>query len=923
MGTNNGTVVGLTKVHDAGTPTQKLNIVVVSEGYQSSQLTAFAGHVDDLLGHMLAEPPFDEEENGCAFNLYRLEVISDDSGADDPDCGGTGTGTTADTYFDASFCWDGVIRRLLYCDDTQVIDTVDDYLPEWHAIIVLVNSTTRGGGGGSVAVLSVGSGDWKDVALHEMGHSLYGLADEYDYWSGCGVDTDRDNYTGGEPAEPNVTTNTNAATLKWAAQLSTGVALPTMANPDCSNCNNDASPVAEGTVGLFEGARYFHCGVYRPEYECMMRSTVDGFCAVCRTEIRDVLQPFAQSANITLRTPSISFLDVPEGTTTIRAARWEVQSCLDKTFTVVAGPTDSAFALFDGPSALSDAADGSPRDVMLWFVHTAQASGSTHNGTVTVRCDETGDEWVIPISANSVTRPTVAIQLVLDQSGSMLDTTPDGRSKEQLLKDSAGVAIDMLYGDSGIGINSYDHDPHPGMDVEVAGAPAIGLGRLHARATLAGYAANPYGWTAIGDGVEFGHAKLQAASGYTKTAMVVLTDGIETDHKYLYEVAPGILDTTVFAIGLGTADQIQPATLNTLTNNTGGYLLMTGTLSSDDIFLLAKYYQQILAGISNNDIVLDPEGAVVPEVEVRIPFDLADTDIECTVAVLADMPGVMSVVIETPTGRYVTPATGAGDLTVEHFTSSQGSYYRFSLPHLPPTGPACREGRWHAHLRVDSKRLLNYLREIRRDVSWDEVLSTLVKYSVSVQTWSNLRMRGQLLQPHHGPAAPMTLRATLTEYGASLRGTAAVRAELTRPDGSMVHVVLHEVDAGVFEADVTPNSPGVFRARILAVGETWRGHVFTREHLATGATWIGGDQPTQYPKEPDDGLTRVLECICRGKVIRPELRKRLIAAGFDIDALLRCVCDDRKEEPRRTAVELDRAVLTELTDTLNKLVEPR
>ena len=38
---------------------------------------------------------------------------------------------------------------------------------------------------------------------------------------------------------------------------------------------------------------------------------------------------------------------------------------------------------------------------------------------VTVRLVETGEEWDIPISANTIIRPTVGTVLVLDQSGSM------------------------------------------------------------------------------------------------------------------------------------------------------------------------------------------------------------------------------------------------------------------------------------------------------------------------------------------------------------------------------------------------------------------------------------------------------------------------------------------------------------------------
>ncbi len=925
MSASNGYVIGLTKVHDAGPATQKLNIVVVAEGFEAGDMADFRTRVDELLDFMLQEAPFDEEEIACGFNLYRLEVASDETGADDPDCDGAGAGTTADTYFDASFCWDGQIRRLLYCDTALVIDKVDDHLPEWHAIVVLVNSTIRGGGGGTVAVLSTGSSDWKDVALHEMGHSLFGLADEYDYYQGCSSgETDRDNYTGGEPSEPNVTANTNAATLKWSALVTSGAAIPTMSNPDCTQCNNGPSPVAAGTVGLFEGARYFHCGAYRPEYSCRMRVSTADYCAVCQQEIRDVMAPYAQSANIALNTASINFNDVPEGVTTIRAASWTVESCLDKTFTVVSGPTDAAFSPFDGTTALSEATGPGPRQAYLWFQYTGGAPGSTANGSVTIRCEETGDEWTIPLTANSVARPTVVVQLVFDQSGSMTLVTADGRTREQVLRDSASVLVDLLYPDSGIGMNTYDQDPHPLMEIEPAGAVGIGLGRLHARSSISTYAANPAGMTAIGDGIELARQKLNAASGYDQKAMIVFTDGIETAPQYVADVAASVVDSRVFAIGMGNASDIQPATLNALTDNTGGYLLMTGTLSSDDVFLLSKYYLQILAGVSNNDIVLDPEGVIsaATKTVVRIPFDVADTDIEITTTLLSDIPSALEYVVETPGGELIHPGIAASDPTVDHSLSAQSAFYRFSLPHVSASGAASREGRWHVLLGVNYKNLLNWLRERQRDLSDEQIASYPVRYNVSVQAYSNLKMQARLLQNHHGANATFTLRATLTEYGAPLRGSATVWAEITEPDGTQSTLSLDETQQGVFEASVVPASTGVLRARVRGQGETRRGLPFTREQLVTGVTWVGGDRPWEPPRDgrpEEDGLERLLKCLCTGKMLSPELMERLEKSGLNIRALLECVCARRADVTGKIS-RIDPEIVKAMT-TLNRLLK--
>ena len=176
-------------------------------------------------------------------------------------------------------------------DATRVVEAVNAHVPAWHVILVIVNSTTYGGSGGTVAVYSLAAGALQ-IALHELGHSAFGLADEYEYYTGCGIDTDRNNHPAGEPGEPNVTLETNRDIIKWRDLILPATAMPTMSNPNCANCDGRPSTAPPGTVGAFEGAHYYHCGAYRPEYNCLMRALDQPFCAVCRRVIDDTLQPF-------------------------------------------------------------------------------------------------------------------------------------------------------------------------------------------------------------------------------------------------------------------------------------------------------------------------------------------------------------------------------------------------------------------------------------------------------------------------------------------------------------------------------------------------------------------------------------------------------------------------------------------------------
>jgi hypothetical protein len=153
---------------------------------------------------------------------------------------------------------------------------------------VIVNTATYGGAGGGAAFFSTHP-DSSEIGLHELGHTFFALTDEY----GDITDT----YTGAEPVAPNATIDTNRATTKWHELIAAATPLPTMSNPDCTKEDTRASPVAAGTVGLFEGANRAHCGAYRAERDCRMRTLGQGFCAVCRNAIVARLKGFLPAAS--------------------------------------------------------------------------------------------------------------------------------------------------------------------------------------------------------------------------------------------------------------------------------------------------------------------------------------------------------------------------------------------------------------------------------------------------------------------------------------------------------------------------------------------------------------------------------------------------------------------------------------------------
>jgi IgA peptidase M64 len=305
MSTADGSVLGSTQIFGNAPRNRAFNVVLLAEGFTAGQQADFNAACTAFVSALTGTPPFDDLQP--AINLFRVNVTSTDSGADDPVAGG-GTGATARTYFDASFGGNN-IRRLLTCNTTTALQVATAQVPEFTMVVVVVNSTIYGGSGGGVATYSLASGA-TEIAIHESGHTAFGLADEYPYYAG-GNETGHDHHPPGEPSEPNVTTNADRNSLKWRWAVAATTAIPTMTNPNCAQVDGRPSPVPTGTVGLFEGAHYYHCGAYRPEYDCKMRDLGVPFCRVCRQAIWNRISPLA-TLQARARTPISVLARYPE-----------------------------------------------------------------------------------------------------------------------------------------------------------------------------------------------------------------------------------------------------------------------------------------------------------------------------------------------------------------------------------------------------------------------------------------------------------------------------------------------------------------------------------------------------------------------------------------------------------------------------------
>lgn len=259
-GTDNGLLIG------NGDPANRLDLLIVAEGYTLAEKSRFIAQATDLANRFLSISPYQDYRQ--LINVRWLFVPSNQSGADKPDCGETPGApiVSVDTAFDATYCAAG-LRRLLVVDNGKVLTAAGD-VPDWDMLAVLVNDDEYGGSGGAVSVVSTNSAS-VDVMQHEFGHSFSKLADEYDSpYPGYPLCSDLPGTSLGA-CEPNVTDQNARASLKWKGWVAPGTPIPSVAP--------EADPLA---AGLWQGARYQSSGMYRQCFNGRMRSLGVPFCHV-------------------------------------------------------------------------------------------------------------------------------------------------------------------------------------------------------------------------------------------------------------------------------------------------------------------------------------------------------------------------------------------------------------------------------------------------------------------------------------------------------------------------------------------------------------------------------------------------------------------------------------------------------------------
>lgn len=256
-------------IYGSGNSNEKVDVVVIPEGYTAAEMDKFHRDADRFVGYFFKVSPFKEMSD--KFKFWTVDAASLESGTDVP-----GKGVWKKTVLNSHF-YTFDMERYLTTQDINTVRNLAAAVP-YDQIYILVNTNIYGGGGVyNYYNLCMSDNDQaEEVFTHEFGHAFADLGDEYEY----GYDKAEDIYDlSVEPYVANLTTLANFES-KWKGLVDAGTPIPT-------------PPVAvnKDKVGAFEGAGYVKTKIYRPAYNCKMRSNAQKtFCPVCLKAVTDMIQ---------------------------------------------------------------------------------------------------------------------------------------------------------------------------------------------------------------------------------------------------------------------------------------------------------------------------------------------------------------------------------------------------------------------------------------------------------------------------------------------------------------------------------------------------------------------------------------------------------------------------------------------------------
>jgi len=304
-------------IADNGPASEKVDIVILGDGYSHKEMEKFRRDAKRLTEALLTAEPYASRR--ADINVRAIETPAEESGVSKPHHGVYKRTPLSAHYssFDS--------ERYVLAYDNRTIRNVASAVP-YDFMVILVNEKTYGGGGIYNLYTTVSSDNlFADyIMIHEMGHHMGALADEY-YTSAVAYEVPKITV---EPWETNITALLDPNNLKWHDLVEAETPVPTPWNKEVFDAHGysiqrerdslRAAHVPEKVmealflrqkatedelfaqeqyrdkVGAFEGAGYMAKGLYRSQVDCIMYTRHNIFCKVCQRSLSDVMDQYVK-----------------------------------------------------------------------------------------------------------------------------------------------------------------------------------------------------------------------------------------------------------------------------------------------------------------------------------------------------------------------------------------------------------------------------------------------------------------------------------------------------------------------------------------------------------------------------------------------------------------------------------------------------
>ncbi len=424
--------------------------------------------------------------------------------------------------------------------------------------------------------------------------------------------------------------------------------------------------------------------------------------------------------------------------------------------------------------------------------------------------------------------------LVLDRSGSM-NQSAGPRRKIDALQTAADLYVHLLRAETGagtgdkLGLVRYNHnnDEYLSLDfLEPTAAPGNHLADAEAKLSPAVVAAGgglePSGATGIGGAIERAAGMLPLPSGGRKHVMVVLTDGMQTASPWVSDVLGPVRsadpELRMYSIGLGT--QIDPATLQEITNTVNGYHQVVDDLSGTSHYELETFYFKIFSNASGMQLVVDPTIPVLVSGTNPVAIftaHIVSSDLSAAFLVL-DEPSLRAfynLELVDPQGHVIVLGSTVGGIPVHRLQRYNYTIYRVVFPDVAMASSYVGDwvlrltpnGKWNTPARMDTHGPVGGVMGSAQG---------LVPVGFAAAVKSNYRLDVAVLPSSYLPGAQVTLTASLSDRGwPSVSGDVLV--DVTTPSKT-VHASFRLYDDGT-HGDATAGD-GTWTSVFMQTAET-------------------------------------------------------------------------------------------------------